>query len=289
MATAASSQKVCTTELSRRLIHVDNDLVYTRPAPRIPTTSPNNIPTPKPSALPPVAETANDEGPPTITQETEAVSPLPKSPDLTATTPTPKPLSSLFPSSTTSSSVAPPAHSANAAADLSTSSAGSVNGNGRLNAGQDSQVLHETLNVINEHITDLHSTQENGGLRAVHSANDSGSEYSSHMGQRMSYIQGEETDEEEDGAHSRDEVLSWSADDVAEYLFTIGVEKYHCEVFRDQEITGEVILGMDQTSVFIKALELGSVGRRLKTWQKIKALQDEVNGVGITKIGRAHV
>lgn len=96
----------------------------------------------------------------------------------------------------------------------------------------------------------------------------------------MSYIQGEETDEEEDGGHTRDEVLSWSADDVAEYLFTIGVEKHHCEVFRDQEISGEVVLGMDQTSVFIKALDLGSVGRRLKTWQKIKALQDEVDGYG---------
>lgn len=142
-------------------------------------------------------------------------------------------------------------------------------------------MLHETLNVINEHITDLSSPQlGNGGLKPGHSGNDSGSEYSSHMDARMSYIQGEETDEEEDGAHTREEVLSWSADDVAEYLFTIGVEKHHCEVFRDQEITGEVVLGMDQTSVFIKALDLGSVGRRLKTWQKIKALQDEVNGFG---------
>lgn len=141
-------------------------------------------------------------------------------------------------------------------------------------------MLHETLNVINEHITDFNSPQVNGGLRPGHNGNDSGSEYSSHLDHRMSYIQGEETDEEEDGAHTRDEVLSWSADDVAEYLFTIGVEKHHCEVFRDQEITGEVVLGMDQTSVFIKALDLGSVGRRLKTWQKIKALQDEVNGVG---------
>lgn len=142
-------------------------------------------------------------------------------------------------------------------------------------------MLHETLNVINEHITDFNSPQlGNGGLKPGHGGNDSGSEYSSHMDARMSYIQGEETDEEEDGAHSRNEVLSWSADDVAEYLFTIGVEKHHCEVFRDQEITGEVILGMDQTSVFIKALDLGSVGRRLKTWQKIKALQDEVNGYG---------
>lgn len=145
---------------------------------------------------------------------------------------------------------------------------------GRLNSSTDSHVLHETLNVIDEHITDLNSPPSSKSLRN----NDSGSEYSSHIDHRISYIQGEETDEEEDTSHSRREVEAWSADQVAEYLFTAGVEKHHCEVFRDQEITGEVLLGMDQTSLFIKAFDLGSVGRRLKTWQKIKNLQDEVNG-----------
>lgn len=139
-------------------------------------------------------------------------------------------------------------------------------------------MLHETLNVINEHITDLRSPPSTSALHAT--ANDSGSEYSSHIDQRMSYIQGEETDEEEDGVHTRAEVESWTPDEVAEYLFTVGVEKHHCEVFRDQEITGEVLLNMDQSSLFLKAFELGSVGRRLKTWHKIQALQQEVNGEG---------
>lgn len=94
----------------------------------------------------------------------------------------------------------------------------------------------------------------------------------------MSYIQGEETDEEDGGIHTRAEVESWSPDQVAEYLFTSGVESHHCEVFRSQEISGEVMLGMDQSSLFISAFDLGSVGRRLKTWHRIKALQDEVNG-----------
>ncbi|KAI0446232.1 hypothetical protein F4803DRAFT_59877 [Xylaria telfairii] len=143
-------------------------------------------------------------------------------------------------------------------------------------SSQDSQVLHDTLTVIDEHITDLHSPAQNGH---AHHATDSGSEYSSQN--RLSYIQGEETDEEEDAPHSRAEVEAWSADDVAEYLFTVGVEKKHCEVFRDQEIAGEVLLGMDQSSLFLKAFDLGSVGRRLKTWQKIKGLQDEVNGHGL--------
>ncbi|KAG5949102.1 hypothetical protein E4U53_006035 [Claviceps sorghi] len=141
----------------------------------------------------------------------------------------------------------------------------------------DSQVLSDTLNVINEHITHLRGSSSNGGLRIPHANNDSGSEYSMALDHRMSYIQGEETDEEEDGEHTRAEVESWNADQVAEYLFTSGVEKQHCEVFRDQEISGEVLLGMDQSSLFIKAFDLGSVGRRLKTWHKIKALQDQVS------------
>ncbi|KAI1081057.1 hypothetical protein F5B20DRAFT_70422 [Whalleya microplaca] len=151
---------------------------------------------------------------------------------------------------------------------------------GRVNSSsQENQVLHDTLTVIDEHITDLHSPSHSGIL---HHANDSGSEYSSHMQDRLSYIQGEETDEEEEeeDVHTRAQVEAWSVDDVAEYLFTAGVEKKHCEVFQDQEIAGEILLGMDQSSLFLKAFDLGSVGRRLKTWQKIKALQDEVNGLG---------
>ncbi|PTB36822.1 hypothetical protein M441DRAFT_150026 [Trichoderma asperellum CBS 433.97] len=138
------------------------------------------------------------------------------------------------------------------------------------------EVLSETLNVIDEHITHLQSPPGTSAMNAA--ATDSGSEYSVAIDHRMSYIQGEETDEEEEAVHTRAEVVAWSPDDVAEYLFTEGVEKHHCEVFRDQEISGEVLLGMDQSSLFIKDFDLGSVGRRLKTWQKIKNLQDEVSG-----------
>lgn len=102
--------------------------------------------------------------------------------------------------------------------------------------------------------------------------NDSSSEYSGER--RLSYINGAETDEEE--GHTEAEVMGWTPDRVAEYLEDIGVEKQHCDVFREQEFSGEVILGMDQSSIFLKELELGPIGRRLKTWQKIKALQEEV-------------
>ncbi|KAG4435877.1 hypothetical protein IFR05_008643 [Cadophora sp. M221] len=151
------------------------------------------------------------------------------------------------------------------------------------NSGQDSPVMNETLSVIDEHITDMNSPHHSVVAQDRRGTNDSGSEYSSHLDQRMSYINGEETDEEEEQVHSRQEVETWTPDQVAEYLFTAGVETKHCEVFRDQEITGDVLLGMDQTSVFLKEFDLGNVGRRLKTWQKIKVLQDEVNGENSTR------
>ncbi|OBT60485.1 hypothetical protein VE03_10108 [Pseudogymnoascus sp. 23342-1-I1] len=145
---------------------------------------------------------------------------------------------------------------------------------------QDSPVMNETLSVIQEHISNM-STPRNsgGGIAERRGTNDSGSEYSSHIDRRASYINGSETDEEEERAFNRAEVGKWTAAQVAEHLAAAGVEQAHCDVFREQEISGDVLLGMDQSTIFLKEFELGPVGRRLKTWQKIKALQDEVHGV----------
>ncbi|KAK4153618.1 protein BOI2 [Chaetomidium leptoderma] len=239
--------------------------VYTRPAPKSISTAPVFSQPKQP--LTPLAEVANEQTTPSPpVEEDNSDSSAPEA------TPVPAalPLSS-FKSMIAATSPPPPPSASSVPANV-----GSGLGNTtRPSTSTDSHVLHDTLNVIDEHITDFNSPAGNASLR---NGNDSGSEYSSHMGHRISYIQGEETDEEEEPTHTRQEIESWDADQVAEYLFTVGVEKHHCEVFRDQEITGEVILGMDQTSVFIKALDLGSVGKRLKTWQKIKQLQDDVTG-----------
>ncbi|KAL2259077.1 hypothetical protein VTK26DRAFT_7379 [Humicola hyalothermophila] len=247
--------------------------VYTRPAPKPAPNAPTFLASKPP--LTPLTEANNEQIP---------FSAAPAAAD--DSNDTARPETKSVPSAATPSSFDSTAASASPAPASATSlPAGATAGSGstaRPSTASDSHVLHETLHVINEHITNLNSIPGNGNHR---SGNDSGSEYSSHLGHRISYIQGEETDEEEETIHSRQEVESWDADQVAEYLFTVGVEKHHCEVFRDQEITGEVLLGMDQTSVFIKALDLGSVGRRLKTWQKIKQLQDEVNGL-TTSTGR---
>ena len=155
--------------------------------------------------------------------------------------------------------------------------------------GEESPVMNETLSVIDEHITDLNTPRSSLLAAEQRNTNDSGSDYDGHIDHRLSYIAGNETDEEERDLHTRRQVLTWSPGQVAEYLKEVGVEARHCEVFREQEITGEVLLSMDQASVFLKDFDLGLVGRRLRTWHKIKAFQNEVqaNDNGYKKVSGA--
>ena len=146
---------------------------------------------------------------------------------------------------------------------------------------EDSPVMNETLSVIDEHITDMHMlprsmAREDERLNVNNVGNDSGSEYSSHLDHRLSYIAGHETDEEERNVHTEKEVATWTPAQVAEHLEDIGVEYGHCEIFKEQEINGEVLLAIDKASIFMKEFALGPVGRRLRTWHKIKALQEEI-------------
>ena len=145
---------------------------------------------------------------------------------------------------------------------------------------EDSPVMNETLSVIDEHIIDMKTPRSSGRPSERRMTNDSGSEYSSHIDQRLSYIVGHETDEEERNLHTEKEVKKWTPAQVAEYLDDIGVESRHCEIFKEQEISGEVLLAMDQASIFMKEFDLGLVGQRLRTWHKIKAFQEEVKTSG---------
>ncbi|KAF2853648.1 polarized growth protein-like protein Boi2 [Plenodomus tracheiphilus IPT5] len=136
-----------------------------------------------------------------------------------------------------------------------------------------SPVMHETLSVIDEHITDMSTPRQSAAPKDLR-ANDSGSEYSSHH--RLSFVNGQETDEEEQSWHTEDEVKTWSPTRVAEYLEDVGVEKKHCDVFRDQDIDGEALLGVDRNFIFMQEFDLGPMGPRLRTWMKINSLQSEV-------------
>ena len=142
--------------------------------------------------------------------------------------------------------------------------------------GEDSPVMNETLSVIDEHITDMNTPRSSLLAAELRGLNDSGSEYSSHIDHRLSYINGHETDEEERSSLTKQEVLQWDSRQVAEHLMEIGIERRHCDIFKEQEISGEVLLGVDQATIFMKEFDLGVVGRRLRTWHKIRAFQEEV-------------
>ncbi|KAL4906560.1 hypothetical protein BDW74DRAFT_150671 [Aspergillus multicolor] len=145
--------------------------------------------------------------------------------------------------------------------------------------GQDSPVMNETLSVIDEHITDLstprHSVKPSADQKTI---NDSASEYSSHLDHRMSYINGHETDEEEGNQPSEEEVRRWEVGETVKQLRQLGVEDKHCDIFEEQEISGDVLLDMNQDFLMMKEFDFGVMGRRLKTWHKIKSFQEEIKG-----------
>lgn len=144
--------------------------------------------------------------------------------------------------------------------------------------GQDSPVMNETLSVIDEHITDLSTPRHSLAPPDLKAGNDSGSEYSANLGHRMSYINGHETDEEEESHPTEDQVRKWGPQETAKRLREVGIDEKHCDIFEEQEITGDVLLDMDQDFLFMKEFDFGVMGRRLKTWHKVKAFQEEVKG-----------
>lgn len=138
-----------------------------------------------------------------------------------------------------------------------------------------SALMNHMHNVIDSHITALGGPEQ---LMPGQDLRPTSAGAESHYSRE--YIPGAETDEEEDaatdGTLTMENVKQWSPEKVAGYLQSVGVEKSHCDLFQEEEFTGEVILEMEQPQVFMKELDLGPIGRRMKTWQKIKALQDEV-------------
>ncbi|KAI1947323.1 polar growth protein [Ophidiomyces ophidiicola] len=148
-------------------------------------------------------------------------------------------------------------------------------------SGEDSPVLSETLSVIDEHITNFSTPRQSVIAQELHrGVNDSSSEYSSHGGNRLSYIHGTETDEEEGRIPTEADVRRWDHQQVSNHLTELGVDPRHCKIFKEQEITGDVLLEMDQEFIYMKDFDFGVMGRRLKTWHIIKAFQEETKGIG---------
>lgn len=139
--------------------------------------------------------------------------------------------------------------------------------------------MNETLSVIDEHITDMNTPRHSVSTQEARTVNDSGSEYSSHLSHRISYINGHETDEEESTPIAEAQVRKWNASETAKHMRALGVDPKHCEIFEEQEITGDVLLDMDQDFIFMKEFDFGVMGKRLKTWHKVKAFQEDVKSI----------
>ncbi|KKY24459.1 putative polarized growth protein [Phaeomoniella chlamydospora] len=144
--------------------------------------------------------------------------------------------------------------------------------------GEDSPVMNETLSVIDEHITNLSTPRQSDTSHDRLASTDSASEYSSHHDNRLSYVAGPETDEEDEGGLTEAEVKAWDHKQTAQHLREIGVDPRHCDIFEEQEITGDVLLDMDQAFLYMKEYDFGVMGRRLKTWHKVRAFQESVKG-----------
>jgi PH domain/SAM domain (Sterile alpha motif) len=143
--------------------------------------------------------------------------------------------------------------------------------------GQDSPVMNETLSVIDEHITDLSTPRHSVIAHDLRQVNDSASDYSgSNFDNRVSYLAGPETDEEEDELLSQANVKKWTPHETASYLRQMGIDSKHCDIFEEQEISGDVLLDMDQEFIHMKEYNFGVMGRRLRTWHKIRQFQEEV-------------
>lgn len=138
--------------------------------------------------------------------------------------------------------------------------------------------MNETLSVIDEHITDMNTPRHSVSTQEARTVNDSGSEYSSHISHRISYINGHETDEEESTQPTEAQVRRWNPSETAKQMRALGVDSKHTEIFEEQEITGDVLLDMDQDFIFMKEFDFGVMGKRLKTWHKVKAFQEDVKG-----------
>lgn len=224
--------------------------VYTTKAPTVRT--PGHSPTPSQSQQltpPPQYE------PPLVTAPATIVTPLPESID------------NVQPENdATSSSLPAPHHTTYVQRSI-----GEALGNHEN--GSDSPVMNETLNVIDEHITDLSTPRQT--MNTLRVKEDSESEYSSHM-DRRSFVAGPDTEDEEDRGLDEPTVRSWDHLQVAQHLLDLGVDPKHCEIFREQEITGDVLIDMDQNFIYMQEFDFGVMGRRLKTWHKVRDFQREV-------------
>jgi hypothetical protein len=154
---------------------------------------------------------------------------------------------------------------------------------GHSRNGQDSPVMNETLSVIEEHITDLSTPRHSLAPPHAGEINDSESEYSSHLDSLHSDAHGHGSVDDGGDRLTEHEVNQWTPSQTAEHLQRLGVDQKHCDIFEEQEISGDVLLEMDQHFIYMKEYDFGPMGRRLKTWHKIRDFQEAVKGLSVSR------
>jgi hypothetical protein len=95
--------------------------------------------------------------------------------------------------------------------------------------------------------------------------------------QEEEYDNDVEAEEREDDALTMAMVRDWDPKQTADHLRQIGVDPKHCQELEDREITGDALLEMNQDSFLSQDLNLGVMGKRLKTSQKVWEFQREMN------------
>jgi hypothetical protein len=83
-------------------------------------------------------------------------------------------------------------------------------------------------------------------------------------------------DEGEGRLITADEVRGWDQKQTADHLRQRGVDTQHCGIIEQQEITGDILLEMDQNSIISQQFDFGVMGKRLKTANKIRQFQQDV-------------
>lgn len=87
--------------------------------------------------------------------------------------------------------------------------------------------------------------------------------------------------EEGDGILTADVVRGWNSRQTADHLRQIGIDPKHCDVFEEQEVSGDVLLEMDQDSILSQHFDFGVMGKRLKTLSKLRQFQQDLEAGAI--------
>ncbi len=136
--------------------------------------------------------------------------------------------------------------------------------------GVDVDPQHNNQQLFEQSIPEEHTPDVDTGL-----STDARNEAANNMDTLLSEEQMAE-DEEDDKIITAAKVRGWDREQTAEHLRQIGVDRRQCKILEEKQVSGDVLLKMNQKSILSQYLDSGLMGQRLKTWQKIRQFQQDV-------------